>query len=340
MFDHVDEVELPALRRAREVCGDTQDFVDRLGVVERGENYETVLFSGGCAHAPVTLRYACRGKKPSRRRDGVAIASETLPGIVFLHGSSSTSGAWDRDGGSLKPRVLASYLRTMERVARRLHVQVRGLEHLPNGGALVVANHAFGWDVAFPMAAIARATGRVVWALGEHLWWRVPGLRWFASSVGVVDGTRENAERLLRRGELVVVLPGGLREAVKPRELRYQLLWGKRYGFVEVAMRTGTPLVPLACVGADEMWDFVGDAYARGLRWLGREGIPVPLPARILPIPHLMRLSYVFGEPITTSSDLEKCDPADVQRLRREVEGALHELIESELARRAGLLYP
>jgi 1-acyl-sn-glycerol-3-phosphate acyltransferase len=236
------------------------------------------------------------------------------------------------------PRLSDAYARAVRLVASSLSVEVRGLERIPPGRALVVANHAFGWDVAFPMEAIARTTGRQVWALGEHLWWKIPILRRVAASIGVVDGRRDVATRLLGADQIVVVLPGGLREAVKPRELRYQLLWGKRYGFVEVAVRTGTPIVPLACTGADEFWDFVGDPYARGRRWHLR-GIPVPLPSRILPIPHLAPLRYVVGEPISVAG-VDPDDHSALHRLRREVAGALHELIEDELARRVGVPYP
>ena len=241
--------------------------------------------------------------------------------------------------GRCSPRITETYGRVVRTLANTLSVQVRGLEQIPAGRALLVANHAFGWDVAFPMEAIARATGRSVWALGEHLWWRIPVLRRVAASVGVVDGRRDVATRLLSADQIVLVQPGGLREAVKPRELRYQLLWGKRYGFVEVAVRTGTPIVPLACTGADAFWDFVGDSYARGRRWLHVAGIPVPLPSRILPIPHLAPLRYVVGEPISVAG-VDPEDPDALHRLRREVEGALHELIEDELARRMGIPYP
>jgi 1-acyl-sn-glycerol-3-phosphate acyltransferase len=220
-----------------------------------------------------------------------------------------------------------------------LRVEVDGMARVPEGRALFVANHAFGWDVAFPMETIARETGREVWALGEHLWWKVPAIRRMAAAVGVVDGTQQNAEELLRSDQLVVVLPGGLREAVKPRELRYQLLWGHRYGFVDVAVRCGAPIVPLACIGADELFDFVGDAYARGRKWLRVDGIPVPLPSRILPIPHRVQLRYIIGNPISTS-DVDAEDPDARHRVRREVEGALHELIEGELARRSNIPYP
>ena len=163
---------------------------------------------------------------------------------------------------------------------------------------MLVANHSFGWDSILPMAAVWRQLDRPVWVLGEHAWWKVPFLRRLAAAVGTVDGTPTNADRLLAGEELVLVLPGGLREAVKPRELRYRLLWGNRYGFIRAAIRNQAPIVPLASIGADDLFDFVGNAYRRGEVWLRRGGIPVPLPSRILPIPHFVKLAFLFGAPI------------------------------------------
>jgi 1-acyl-sn-glycerol-3-phosphate acyltransferase len=223
-------------------------------------------------------------------------------------------------------------------LARRLHVEVEGIERIPPGRALLVANHAFGWDVVFAMSAIWHATRRPVWALGEHLWWKIPYLRRLAAAVGTVDGTGPNVDQLLSADQIVLVLPGGMREAVKPRELRYRLLWGHRYGFVRAAIRHRAPLLPLASIGADDLFDFKGDAYARGRRWLRRAGLPVPLPARILPIPHRTHLRYVIGEPIVARAEPSQADDAEVLRHTRcEVEGALCELIDCELARRSGI---
>jgi 1-acyl-sn-glycerol-3-phosphate acyltransferase len=226
----------------------------------------------------------------------------------------------------------------IDRLARWLHVEVHGVAKLPTGRALLVANHAFGWDVVFAMAAIRRATERTVWALGEHVWWEFPGVRRLAAAVGTVDGTAENADCLLSADELVLVLPGGLREAVKPRELRYRLLWGHRYGFVRAAIRNQAPIVPLVSFGFDELFDFVGNAYERGQRWLHRGGFPIPLPSRLLPIPHRARLRFLVGDPIPTRfAPAAEKDLSSVRSLRREVEGAMHEMLELDLARRVGI---
>ena len=233
------------------------------------------------------------------------------------------------------PLLAGAFFDYVNRAAERLHVSIEGLSHLPEGRALLVANHAFGFDVVFAMAAIWERFRRPVWVLGEHLWWSLPFLRRFVAAIGVVDGTRENVDYLLSREQLVLVLPGGLREAVKPRELRYQLLWGQRYGFVHAALRNQAPMVPLASVGSDELFDFVGNPYERGRRWLKPLHLPLPLPATILPLPRRVNMKFVFGAPVPPrppSADQDEL--SHVRSLRREIEGALHELIEGELWRR------
>lgn len=236
------------------------------------------------------------------------------------------------------PETADRFYDKMRWVSQKLHIETEGLENIPQGRALLVANHTFGWDVAFPAAAIWHQLHRPVWFLGEHAWWQFPFLRRLAAAVGTVDGTPANADYLLQRDQLVLVLPGGLREAVKPRELRYRLLWGDRYGFIRISIRNSAPIVPIAAVGSDDLFDFVGNAYERGERWLGRPGIPIPLPSRILPIPHRIRLRFRIGEPILPRFDpKEASNPSALRSLRHEAEGALHELLEGELAHRAGI---
>lgn len=242
----------------------------------------------------------------------------------------------DAFGGYSAP-VACAFLDALDLFGRKIRVDVEGIEHLPPGRALLVANHAFSFDIAFAAARIHAETGRRVWALGEHAWWWVPGVRRLASALGIVDGTPANVDALLAANELVLVLPGGLREALKPRELRYRLLWGNRYGFVKAAMRNAAPLVPLASLGGDDLFNLVGNAFARARRL--HLPFPVPRPAHLVPVPHVRAFRFVIGEPIPVA-DVgcgagERDDEHVARRLRREVEGAIHEIFEDELARRA-----
>jgi 1-acyl-sn-glycerol-3-phosphate acyltransferase len=231
-----------------------------------------------------------------------------------------------------------TFLDALDRLGRKLGVDLHGLEQLPKGRALLVANHAFGFDIAFAMARIHAETGRRVWALGEHAWWRVPGVRRLAAAVGTVDGTPQNVDALLAADELVLVLPGGLREAVKPHELRYRLLWGHRYGFVKAALRNGAPLVPLASLGADDLFNLVGNAFTRARKL--HLPFPLPRPAHLVPVPHPRPFHFMIGEPIPVGPPASGAAAEDEhveRRLRREVEGALHEMFEDELARRSSI---
>ena len=59
--------------------------------------------------------------------------------------------------------------------------------------------------------------------------------------------------------------------------------------------------------------------------------------AHLLPVPHFRRLRFVIGEAIPVIDPAEGDDDDHlVRRLRREVEGAIHEVFEEELTRRAG----
>src|SRR4051794_28763690 len=82
------------------------------------------------------------------------------------------------------PEAAAPVFGGLSWISRRLSIDVVGLERIPAGRALLVANHAFGYDMALPMAAIWERLHRRVWALGEHAWWKVPFLRRLAAAVG------------------------------------------------------------------------------------------------------------------------------------------------------------
>ena len=70
---------------------------------------------------------------------------------------------------------------------------------------------------------------------------------------GGVAAHPENAYRLLReQQQLVLVFPEGGKGPGKTYAERYRLRRFGRGGFVEIAMRAGVPIVPIAVVGAEE----------------------------------------------------------------------------------------
>ena len=72
--------------------------------------------------------------------------------------------------------------------------------------------------------------------------------------VGGVVASPYNALRLLEQDELVAVFPEGAKGAGKDFTERYRLQRFGRGGFVEIALRTGAPIVPVAVVGSEEIY--------------------------------------------------------------------------------------
>ncbi len=118
----------------------------------------------------------------------------------------------------------------MNRAARYHEHRVEGLKHIPaSGPALIVVNHSLAtYDSGLLAAAIKAKLGRDVWLLGDRYIFKVPVLRDMATAYGFVEGSQHNAESLLRDGELVLVAPGGMREALRPSSQKYQLNIGDR----------------------------------------------------------------------------------------------------------------
>lgn len=131
-----------------------------------------------------------------------------------------------------------------------------GLEKIPaHGGALLVANHAAAIPSDAPVIihGIETELKRPVYALADFLFRQTPVVGTIWSRVGGVAAHPDNAYRLLReQKELVLVFPEGTKGTAKTYGSRYRLRRFGRGGFVEIAMRAGVPVIPIAVVGAEE----------------------------------------------------------------------------------------
>jgi len=131
-----------------------------------------------------------------------------------------------------------------------------GLEKIPTeGGALLVANHAAAIPSDAPaiMHGIETELHRPVYGMADHWFKGMPVVGTIWSRAGGVAADPENAYRLLReQKQLALVFPEGSKGPAKTYSERYQLRRFGRGGFVEIAMRAGVPIVPIAVVGAEE----------------------------------------------------------------------------------------
>ena len=228
--------------------------------------------------------------------------------LAFL--SRRLTGDYTVDEFGFDPEITQRFFLTALRpVAQKwFRIEVRGIENLPaDGGALVVSNHSgtVPLDGLMTGVTIHDHTGRYLRPLGADLVFKLPVVGELARKGGATLACNEDAERMLRGGELVGVWPEGFKGIGKPFAERYKLQRFGRGGFVAAAMRTGVPIIPTSVVGAEEIYPLVGNIPSLA-RLLGVPYIPItplfPLlgPLGLVPLPSKWLIE--FGEPIRTDS--------------------------------------
>ena len=185
---------------------------------------------------------------------------------------------------------------------RWFRVEWDGLEKIPSdGGALLVANHAgaIPTDAPVIMHGIETELQRAVYGLADNMFRDLPFVGTLWSRAGGVPAHPDNAYRLLRdQGELTLVFPEGTKGTGKLMRDRYRLRRFGRGGYVEIAMRAGVPIVPIAVVGSEEAMPIVMK-FPNAAKSLGIPYLPLTLnmliggPLGIIPLPAKFRVKVL-----------------------------------------------
>ncbi len=228
-------------------------------------------------------------------------------------------------------------------------VTAEGLDGVPGDGpALLLANHSgvLPWDSAMIATAVLEEhpSARLVRTL--HVPWlaMVPGAAPALAAFGQVQALPENAARLLDEGQLVCVFPEGAQGAGKLFWNRYRLTGFEAGEYIRLALRVGAPIIPVAVVGAEEIYPMIANArpIAQLLNlpyfpltplfpWLGLLGM-VPLPSK---------WSIVFDAPIDTGAyGADAADNPDViARINDQVRLRIQELLDEYTAERRSVFF-
>ena len=118
--------------------------------------------------------------------------------------------------------------------------EVRDIDRIPPGGALVVSNHSggpttvdvptlwlkfferFGWD-------------RPIYTLGHDILFKGPTAA-VMRRLGMIRASRENAAAALRSGAVVIVFPGGDNDAMRPTRQQAVIDFFGRTGYITTAL--------------------------------------------------------------------------------------------------------
>ena len=238
-----------------------------------------------------------RGRAARVVAEALGLDPETAPQdlVAFLRSRLEGDYPVDEFGfdRELTEQVFLPLLRPLVRSWFR--VELRGAENLPvDGPALLVSNHAgaLPLDGMVLHAAVFDEIGRHPRMLGADLIFSTAFSADLARKTGTTLACPEDAERLLRAGELVSVFPEGFKGLGKRFADRYKLQRFGRGGFVSTAVRASVPIIPVSIVGSEEIYPLLGrlPTLARALGWpyfpitptfpwLGPLGM-VPLPSK------------------------------------------------------------
>ena len=156
------------------------------------------------------------------------------------------------------PATVARIAALAEVMRLYFNPEVRGFENLPaQGPLLVVGNHSGGLETVdfWPLfIEWVRRRGPEVplYALAYDLNFAYPVVGALIRKLGMLPASQENARRALAQGATVVVFPGGDYEVFRPWSHRNEIEFGGHHGFVELALSTGAPVVPMTIHGAHQ----------------------------------------------------------------------------------------
>jgi 1-acyl-sn-glycerol-3-phosphate acyltransferase len=211
-------------------------------------------------------------------------------------------------------------------------VEVAGIENMPEGRVIVIANHAgqLPFDAAMlGLALLMEASPpRIARGMGEYWIPQLPWVSVVAARTGTLVGTPQNCIHMLQNGECVLAFPEGVRGMNKLFSQRYQL---QRFGtgFMRLALETDTPIVPVAIVGSEEQHPSFANLEGVA-RMFGAPALPITPtfpwlgPLGLLPLP--VKYHIYFGEPLRfdgEASDEDVNIDAKVDEVKAKIAGLL-----------------
>lgn len=197
--------------------------------------------------------------------------------------------------------------------------EVRNLERIPaEGPVLIVGNHSGGNmtpDTFVFTLAFTSFFGveRRFYQLAHNLVVSLPFPGAILRKWGTIAASKENARKVLERGDALLVYPGGDHEVFRPSWESHRVDFGGRNGFLRTALAAGVPIVPIVSIGGQESALFL----SRG-EWLAKAlGLDKAFRLKALPISLALPWGLNIGDmaghiPLPSKITIQVLDPIDL----------------------------
>lgn len=212
-------------------------------------------------------------------------------------------------------------------------VETYGLENIPKDGrVLIIANHSGQLPIDAILLGYALITNQYSPRVPKGMYERfIPTIPFFSSlfsSWGGTLGDPENCIKMLENDEAVMVFPEGARGIAKPTKLKYQL---QRFGngYIYMAVKTKTPIIPVGIVGCEEILINYGN-----IDFISKL-IKAPSFPTLFPFVFPSKVIMHFGEPIYFEGDIGR--EHIMEDMNKQVKSAVKELINEGLKKRKGI---
>jgi 1-acyl-sn-glycerol-3-phosphate acyltransferase len=255
---------------------------------------------------------------PQARRDGFALSSfvtRALRGVSDqLTRRIPRADLDERDADYIRERLPLMWLFA----SLWFRGEVRGLGNIPDSGpVLLIGNHSGGNmspDTTVFTLAFSTYFGaeRAFYQLAHNLVLTMPGLA-SLRKFGTVAASPANARKALEAGAALLVYPGGDYEVHRPSWERNRVDFGRRKGFLRLALEHDVPIVPVVSIGGQETALFL----SRGERLARLLSLDRMFRLKVLPIsialPWGLNVGDMFGHiPLPAKITIEALPPIDL----------------------------
>lgn len=161
-------------------------------------------------------------------------------------------------------------------------METEGWHHIPpQKQVMLVGSHNGGLlapDMIMCMYDWFRnfGTERLIYGLMHNHAWKInPSFAQLAEKTGAIEAHPKMAIAALQENASVLVYPGGAEDVFRPHSQRYKINLAGRKGFIKLALKYETPIIPIISTGAHDTLIVLGDFYdiaqklhQMGMPWL------------------------------------------------------------------------